>query len=561
MAFVTPQQNLKNTIILGPNYKSTAPTITVPQDVLIANQKRSAELAGQTEFETNKAVRAFSEKGAVLAGIATVAAAGPVVAPFVTTGTAAELATLAITGYLAPKVAEKAVEEFHPTYQTAKQDPLFQAAVQYGEAKAYEQTNKNFAGSMLNALPGGQIASTGTVGNYMAEYYRLQGVDSNSQRVRTAQKAMETRRNIGGIWEATGAVLPSAGAELLGTKTIAYFGGKTIAKQTAKVTVQDIEKQTLKILTTRSGKKMSYDAAYELAKRQLIGRKALSPMLKGLAVAGAYEGGSQEAMQSAYRNKTVLPDPVQTLAGASFGAASAAGLGGAIGYTGITAPGKSRVLRWLGYIADPYEKPGDVLGAMGKKMYKTPLKEFGVSIPGGKNKVPIFTLTSTPSVTVTQDEVKRAKAQGMTKQDLIRIKRLQLAFGVNIPSTTKGKNTFVPTFIPTNIPTNVPTNVPSDTNKPTNKPTDTPTFTPTETPTDTPTDVPTNVPTNVPTTVPTDVPTNVPVPVITPIARLFPPVPLGMSGSAPGGKGPVMRGGLWYYDEAAAARAAVIRLL
>jgi len=433
---------------------------------------------------------------------------------------------------LAPKVAEAVVSHpssplQHPTIKKARKDKMFMDAVAYAENKQSKgQSDDPWYQQMFYALPGSRNIYTGEAMKYIKEYYNNQGI-TDPQRIKIAQKAYEVKRNTGGIWEAAAAVSLSAGAETIGTAATSKLVSKQLAKRGIQLGSKQIGKQI---------GKQGLRAGLKEATKQLSKKEAASIITKaavlGIAPAGFFEGASTDIMQQYYRKNKV--DPKQTVVSGLLGAGSATLLGVPIARTAITKPKGSKVLQAIGYGLDPYEWPGDVLAEVPKR---------GLKIQGVKIPIRTQAFTSFPTLSLSKTEKARAKAAGLTQDEMLDLKmmnRIMTQTPSQQPSTVP-TNVFTPTYAPTTTPSDITT--PADTETPTEPPTEPPTETPTDTMTNTMTETPTF--TNVPT--------------MTPLPRLMPPMPfIPASGQAGRGSGKVFGRGSVFYDEPSAA-AAVLR--
>lgn len=416
----------------------------------------------------------------------------------------------------APEVAKRAVAHpgspfLHPTIKKAHQDPLYEQAKAYAYQTLIEKQSQDpFYMQMVHALPGGQIISTGDYKKQMRSYYNQMGI-TDPNRIKTAQKAMEVERNIGGIWEVAGAVSLSAGAETIGqaavSKQLAKYAGKTLTK-----------KQAAALVTKAAA--------------------------KGIIPAGFYEGATVEAMQQLYREGKItafelnmigpVPIPGGVIGTGALGAGFAGLLGTGIARFSITKPKAGKVLQTFGYAIDPYEYPGDIFA-------RVPQASLGIKGAKLRIKAPVFAEVPAVSgkkkktISLTKQDKQAAKNMGMTQQEMLDLKRFHTMMQT-------------PTPVQTQIPTVVPT--------PTFTPTPTDPFTPTPT---TEPDTPTPVDPFTPT--PTTTPTPATVPVVTPIPRIFPPVPLFPGGGISPGVSRAVGRRTIFYDEPAAAQLIMRSLL
>ncbi len=445
---------------------------------------------------------------------AKIARAGKIAAPYAAKygKPAAKFAAGTGIGLAAPGVAKAAIAHpkspfLHPTIRKAYRDPLYEQAKIYAAQQiAEKQSGDPFYMQFAHALPGGQIISTGDIGKKMKEYYHYMGI-TNQNRIRTAQKAMEVERNIGGVWEAAGAVGLSAGAETLGQAAV--------SRQLAKIAGKELTKKQAAKLVTRAA-------------------------AKGIIPAGFYEGATVEAMQQLYREGKItafelnmlgpVPIPGGVIGTGALGAGFAGLLGTGIARFSITRPKAGKVLQTLGYAIDPYEYPGDIFA-------RVPQAALGVKGARLRIRAPVFAEVPAVSgkkkktISLTQQEKQAARGMGMTEQELLDLKRMHHAMVM----------TQTPTFTPT--PVTVPT--------PTFTPTPTDPFTPVPTEPETPTPTPTPTPTHTPTTIP----------VLTPIPRIFPPVPLLPGGGIGRGISRAVGRRSIFYDEPAAAQQILRSLL
>jgi len=470
-------------------------------------------------------------------------------------------------GLLAGHIAREATKATHPTYQEAKKIPYFEEARKYGEqmseAEIYgytdPETNKQVfkprglhEQAFYSFVPGSDIARTGAVGKYAGEYLKSKGATARD--IEIAKKAIEVERNIGGIWDIAGAIAPSAAAEMIGSKATATLLSRQLSKQSAKQVSKAIAKESLKLQAAKAaGRKalqgFSKKQLTEMAARRIAARQLTKATIPALTGAGAYEGAVQSAGMQLSRTGEI--DPVEVGKMAAFGAASAGLFGTAIARTSITRPRVGKAGLTAARIADPYEYPGDVLG--GAALKATKAKQVYVKIPGQKVKVPTAVLSvGVPATTEQYSASQRTKTKRVSQKVRIPGTSQTTTVSVSIPVP-------VPTQTPTGAPTPTTVPVPAPTETPTQTPTETPTETPTQTPTQTPTETPTETPTQTPTVTVTPTPTVVPTP--TPIGRVYPPIPMAPFGPAGRGQG-VSRGrDVQFYNEAAAARAAVAALL
>ncbi len=243
----------------------------------------------------------------------------------------------------------------------------------------------------------------------------------------------------------------------------------------------------------------------------LVFKKTFSP----IARAGVIEGSVQEVVREQARQEKF--DPKATAIGAGLGGLTAGTLGGGIAGLRINAPGKSKALEFITNVADPFEKPGDILAD---------ITEFGIRKTTGRvtpRPGIVRTITPTDILSISPSETKK----GRKKKEVLTGGRL--AFQVATPTQVK-----TPTKILTfaNILTEPKKPVRGGGKRPTPTPQPIPVLDP-NTVVGTPPVVPNIV---TPTTLPEQVNQPVPVttnigiftnvPISTPLFRIPPPIPL-----------------------------------
>lgn len=237
----------------------------------------------------------------------------------------------------------------------------------------------------------------------------------------------------------------------------------------------------------------------KFTKKQFAWQLAKTEFKRG-AYAGIIEGTTASYGSQRVREEKISPKKIAVSGG--FGAATAGIFSSAIGGFKVTKPGVSKSIEWIGYIADPAEKPGDILADIGQKGLsrasgknfpkpiikstlpkKTPTFSFGLSL-GSISK----TSSKTPSKTAT-----KTKSPGFTPINSF----MQSLVGTPTKTQTKTPSltpNFAQNFIgtPSKMPTqtNIPVNVPTQTDVPVNVPTETPLLTFTNVPVTTPTILP-----------------------------------------------------------------------
>ena len=293
---------------------------------------------------------------------------------------------------------------------------------------------------------------------------------------------------------------------------------------------------------------LNIERGTEAVGRQLILRgatKKIGTIRKGLfgfaapriALAGVFEGAGGEALQAQSRGEKITSK--RLISGGLFGGAFAGTIGGTIASTSVRKPVTSKVLNIFANIADPLEKPGDILQDVfertgsritGKPRLGATFKKVGDEIELGIGVIPKKQKFRSPVDIIQETQKQQSKKSESTFNDLIN--KFDPGFK-NRPATfipEPGKPT------PTDSKRSIfKFDKPKNNIKPKIKEfgfsilpfTDTPTETPTEikekskrTPTPTTTPTPTNTPSQIP--------------VVTPLGRIFPPVPFGFGGAGSG---------------------------
>ncbi len=245
------------------------------------------------------------------------------------------------------------------------------------------------------------------------------------------------------------------------------------------------------VLSEIYGQKMLTEAI------RATGKGSFGIAFREVGKAGIVEGVSSELATEIGRYEQIRPKQV-AVAGVA-GGVSAGIIGGVIAKLRIPKvgdkilpPGKrikrlARAIEISTYIADPWEKPGDIIaGKLGKGLAK---------------KIPV--IAPTP-VSITKEAVVPTKVPTMIKTPIGIPSDVMVKVGAPTVAPTSIKTalsritvpvmTPIPTGIPTTVPTGVPIGIPTGISAPTQIPTQIPTTVPTFVPTGVPTGVPIGVP-------------------------------------------------------------------
>lgn len=308
-----------------------------------------------------------------------------------------------------------------------------------------------------------------------------------------------------GIGEAAGILAVSAGSAAAATK----IAGKGITVTAAK-----------------SGGK--------IAAKSITGQ-----VVKASAIAGAYEGAASTTVSTVAREDRV-PTPAELAIGTGLGAGTAAAGGYLLSKAYMRGKWTGRAADWIGSsLVDPYEKPGDVLGALfakGPKVTKT-------TVPTGKGGALAATFAVTPAETPapTAQETKdtRMSIAGISETPVPTAEQTPAITATETPTPTQATTAIEETQTQIGIPTQ----------------------TTAEEPIVTQVEQPTEQPTETPVTTPTATATTVTVPASTIQPRMVPGVPL-IPGRPPGtGYGAIQKGHLLYINELTRARGFAKRML
>jgi len=405
---------------------------------------------------------------------------------------------------------------------------------------------------------------------------------SEKKAKKVAQAAGHVEMFGAGVGEAAGILGVSTASEALGTKLFAKALPKAAAKAGGKAAGKAIT-----TTITKKGVVAGVKTTTKALTKKQAAKAVTKAAIKAIAPAGAYEGATSYTIQQMARQKQIKPE--EAAISAAFGAATATALGVPIARFAITRPAGSKILDIFGSIMDPYEKPGDIAAhrLMKAAGFKEPTIPIRATVPTAvvvqtTTQTQTKTTTAVPTQTKTQQKpttvyykTKKgwiAKTPSGMKSQVPTTPVKEILPGVYVP-VPEGATILTPTnvYVPTQSKTPTETSVPTESKTPTETQTKTPTETkqPTETPPEVPTQPKVPTQTNVPTEeqVPTEVTINVPtettiptsIPVMTPIARFTPPL---LGGAPPaGGAGYVRKGKMIYFNELAAAKKALMRLL
>lgn len=291
------------------------------------------------------------------------------------------------------------------------------------------------------------------------------------------------------------------GGEIGGLLFSGYAAGEETGRRLVGLTLNQAAKEGLVLGQKSAGK--------------FLFKKTFVP----IGLAGFNEGFSQELVQQTSRNHPLDLKKATVSGGIGFGTAGL--IGGTIAATSINKKGLSRFIAFGANIADPLEKPSDII---------TDLTELGGKKIFGRSSVitPSMTIIGSQEPTVTFGNGKSARGKGKTNTIINTIGK-----GDNIVTSIQGKTkNFVPSIkgIFSNTPTTTRTTTPVDTKPIINIPTEiiigsTP-INPTP---EVPTDIITQTPTNILTPISINIPTS------TPILRIPPPIPLKFGAGSGGG--------------------------
>lgn len=294
----------------------------------------------------------------------------------------------------------------------------------------------------------------------------------------TAQ-AISKQRTAVSVGEATGLITSGAGSEA--------FGRSNVARAFSKGFQTTTKDRVLGINT-------------KIFKRTFV----------PIAQAGFAEGVTQEVLQQQTREQPRNIKKALTLGG--LGAVTAGTVGGIIAGSRVTSPGLSKVVETGSFIADPFEKPGDILQDVFESANKritgrTPKRAQIVTTISPSSIINVGTTTPTTTRTPTTVPVKTQTPINPI-QNILGISTNPVTSPVKTPT-----NAVVPSTVPVDIPIQSPVQTPTNPNVP----------------------IPIN--TDVPVPVPVNVPVNIPV--TTPIFKFPPPVPFGfdLSGGFGGSRG------------------------
>jgi len=282
----------------------------------------------------------------------------------------------------------------------------------------------------------------------------------------------------------------------------------------------EISRSAESIGRTEVAKAFAKKGTQQVPTKQIFG-KVFRTTFFPIAGAGVVEGGAAEITQQIAREEPFDKKKVAVMAG--VGGLTAGVLGGTIAGLKANRPGASVALETVASIADPFEKPGDLL----QDLVERGARKSGVNIP----RAPVFTIAPTEAITISQAPASKGP-------------RSKTSFA-NFVNSFIGSST-TPTAAPTqSLP--IGPNIP----KPKGGPTSPFIFSPTtQTPTTTPTTetTPSNIWSPEPSTqtsTTTSTPTtniNVNIPVVTPQLRVPPPIPIALpAGGGSGGSGVRLR--------------------
>lgn len=490
-------------------------------------EKQIAKVGSKAVAEGAKAAVISS---AALAGGYAVAAAPAILPVAATAGkaslgvTAAKLGTATAASILAPKIAEVVSTEVtqftNKDLYTEMKKPIYDKARQYATSKISEKAEKSpsIVDNIVSWLPGVyQFSTAEDYEKHVKQYYIDSGY-SKAKAVRIA-KAAVSQQKIGGIWDVAGTVGIESTAEVIGSKVVSKLAAKKLAKEGIK----------------------------GLSKKQ-AGKFITGPALKGLFVAGFYEGASESAKAELTHKPVEKFDPKNVLIGGGLGSVFAPAIGTPIARWAFTMPKSSKALLTAARIVDPFETPGDIIGGGFTKGVMLPIITPATEIA--------YSPTAQKGKGKTKKGTKIPKGEKFTRQDSKLLKKMDFHFkkGILTPGEIFNLSvspTPVPSVSPTPVPAPIPIPDPAEVPPPSEPvpdpdPSDP---TPDPDPTETPTDVPTGVPSITATAVPT----------ATPLMRVPPPF-LPFPGGGPGsGAGKLGRGKKFkYYDERKAAISAFL---